>query len=164
MTLATSSSNIGSYDITQGNLAATGSYTIGSFAKGTLKVSPAPPSATGVNFSATAGAPFNGKVASFTTSDTVDNAEAFTVTITWEDGSTSCVAPTGKNGSFTVRGSHAFAGPTARPATPSEALPEGAPPGLAGWRTIWWCLCLIRRARRISFFAETPRIFCRTTL
>ena len=37
-TTATSSSNVGSYSITQGNLAATGNYTIGTFIPGTLTV------------------------------------------------------------------------------------------------------------------------------
>src|SRR5262249_35743516 len=66
-TTATSSSVVGSYDITQGDLAATDNYTIGTFTKGTLKVNPAALTAAGVNFSATAGAPFSGKVATFTT-------------------------------------------------------------------------------------------------
>jgi hypothetical protein len=41
-TAATSGSNVAGYDITQGTLAATGNYTIGSFTKGTLTVNPAP--------------------------------------------------------------------------------------------------------------------------
>jgi fibronectin-binding autotransporter adhesin len=40
-TAATGGSYVGSYDITQGDLAATGNYTIGTFTKGTLKVNPA---------------------------------------------------------------------------------------------------------------------------
>jgi hypothetical protein len=72
-------------------------------------VSKAPLSATGVNFSATAGAPFSGTVATVTTPETVDGPAAFTATITWEDGSTSGGVITGGNGSFTVSGSHTFA-------------------------------------------------------
>jgi hypothetical protein len=42
LTAATGTSNVGGYPITQGNLAATGNYTIGSYNPGTLTVSPAP--------------------------------------------------------------------------------------------------------------------------
>jgi hypothetical protein len=101
----------GPYAITQGTLAANSNYTI-AFTGDYLTITPASLSATNVNFSATAGAPFNGTVATFTTSDTVDKAGAFTVTITWEDGSTSSVVPQGSNGSFTVTGSHTFADPS----------------------------------------------------
>ena len=41
-TTATSSSNVGGYAITEGTLAATGNYTIGTFNAGTLTVNPAP--------------------------------------------------------------------------------------------------------------------------
>jgi hypothetical protein len=88
-----------------------GNYTI-NYANGTLTVNPASLSASGVNFSATAGAPFSGTLATFTTPDTVDGAAAFTATITWEDGSTSSAGITaimGSPGSFTVSGSHTFA-------------------------------------------------------
>ena len=40
-TTATSSSNVGSYPISEGTLAATGNYTIGTFNPGTLAVAPA---------------------------------------------------------------------------------------------------------------------------
>jgi hypothetical protein len=78
---------------------------------GTLAVSPAPLLTTAVNFSATAGAPFSGTVATFTTPDRIDGATAFTAVITWGDGSTSSGSITGSNGSFTVTGSHTYAGP-----------------------------------------------------
>jgi hypothetical protein len=61
------------------------------------------------NFSATAGAPFSGTVATFTTPDKIDSAAAFTAVITWGDGSTSNGVVTGSNGSFTVSGSHTYA-------------------------------------------------------
>jgi hypothetical protein len=61
------------------------------------------------NFSATAGAPFSGTVATFTTPDKIDSATAFTAVITWGDGSTSNGVVTGSNGSFTVSGSHTYA-------------------------------------------------------
>jgi hypothetical protein len=48
-------------------------------------------SAAAVNFSPTAGAPFSGAVATFTTPDRIDGAAAFTAVITWGDGSSSSV-------------------------------------------------------------------------
>src|SRR5262249_25154548 len=90
-------------------LAATGNYTIGSFQGGTLSVTADPLSAAAVNFSATAGAPFSGTVATFTTPDHSDSAAAFTAVITWGDGSTSTGRIHGSNGSFTVSGSHTYA-------------------------------------------------------
>jgi hypothetical protein len=108
-TTATGSSGVGSYAITQGKLTATGNYTIGTFNPGTLTVTPAPLSAATVNFSATAGAPFSGTVATFTTSDQLDAAAAYTAVITWGDGSTSSGIVSGGNGSFTVSGSHTYA-------------------------------------------------------
>jgi mucin-19 len=55
VTTATSSSIIGEYPITQGTLAATGNYTIGTFDPGTLTVNPAPLMVTAVNGSMTYG-------------------------------------------------------------------------------------------------------------
>jgi len=108
-TTAAGSSGVGSYPITQGNLAATGNYTIGTFHGGTLTVTAAPLSAAAANFSATAGAPFSGAVATFTTADKIDSAAAFSAVITWGDGSTSTGLITGGNGSFTVSGTHTYA-------------------------------------------------------
>jgi hypothetical protein len=75
----------------------------------TVTISPATLSATGVNVQATAGAPFNGTVATFTSPDQIDSAAAFTALITWGDGSTSKGVISGSNGSFTVCGSHTYA-------------------------------------------------------
>jgi hypothetical protein len=50
-TTATSSSSVNSYPITQGNLAATGNYTIGAFSGGTLSVKPALLTVTANNLS-----------------------------------------------------------------------------------------------------------------
>jgi hypothetical protein len=107
-TPASASSAPGSYPITAaaGSLAA-GNYTF-AFVNGTLSVTPATLMATGVNFSAIAGAPFSGPVATFTTPDLYDGESAFTATINWGDGSSSGVV-TGSTGSFTVRGSHTYA-------------------------------------------------------
>ena len=54
-TTATSSSGVGGYPITQGTLAATGNYTIGTFNAGTLTVNPAPLIVTAANVSETYG-------------------------------------------------------------------------------------------------------------
>jgi len=54
-TSATSSSSVGGYAITQGNLAATGNYTIGAFNAGTLTVNPAPLTVTAASPSMTYG-------------------------------------------------------------------------------------------------------------
>ena len=54
-TTATSSSNVGGYSITEGTLAATGNYTIGTFNAGTLTVNPAPLTVTATNESMTYG-------------------------------------------------------------------------------------------------------------
>jgi hypothetical protein len=108
-TTATPSSGVGSYAITQGNLAATGNYTIATFNGGALTVTAAPLSAAAANFSATAGAPFSGAVATFSTPDQIDGAAAYTAVITWGDGTTSLGVITGSNGSFTIRGSHTYA-------------------------------------------------------
>ena len=48
-TAATSSSSVGTYSITQGTLAATGNYTIGTFNPGTLSVNPATPTISWIN-------------------------------------------------------------------------------------------------------------------
>jgi hypothetical protein len=107
-TTATPGSAPGSYAITAdvSSLAAA-NYTF-SPVNGTLTVTPASLAASAVNFSATAGAPFHGTVATFTTPDQFDGAAAFTAVITWGDGTTSNVIITGSNGTFTVCGSHTY--------------------------------------------------------
>ncbi len=54
-TTATSSTSVGGYPITQGTLAATGNYTIGTFSAGTLTVNAAPLTVTAANISMTYG-------------------------------------------------------------------------------------------------------------
>jgi hypothetical protein len=109
-TAATAASPVGSYAFTLGTLSAGSNYTVALAANPpTFAVTPAPLSAAAVNFSATAGAPFSGTVATFTTADRIDSAAAFTAVITWGDGSTSAGVVTGSNGSFTVSGSHTYA-------------------------------------------------------
>jgi hypothetical protein len=68
-------------------------------------------SATGINFTATAGAPFSGTVATFINADPFGNAASYTATITWGDGSTSAGVITGTGSTLTVTGSHTYAGP-----------------------------------------------------
>jgi hypothetical protein len=108
-TTATATSRPGNYAITPDvSQLSAANYTF-SPVNGTLTVTPAPLSATGVNVSATAGAPFSGTVANFTTADKIDGAGAFTAVITWGDGSTSSGAISGSSGSFSVSGSHTYA-------------------------------------------------------
>jgi hypothetical protein len=150
----TATVSVGSYAITQGNLAATGNYTIGTFNPGTLTVTVAPLSDAAANFSATAGAPFSGTVATFTTADKIDSAAAFSAVITWGDGSTSTGRITGGNGSFTVSGSHTYAAagsyavyvqitnPNTQSATASDTatvtgLGQGVAKGLTGTIGFW---------------------------
>jgi hypothetical protein len=106
-TTATASSAPGQYTISVdlSSLSAA-NYTF-QVVNGTLTVTPAL-SATAVNFSTTAGAPFSGTVATFTTADKTDSAAAFTAVITWGDGSTSTGVITASGGSFTVCGSHTY--------------------------------------------------------
>jgi hypothetical protein len=80
--------------------------------QGTLVVSAVLLATTAVNLSTTAGAPFNGTVATFTTPDQLDSATTFTAVITWGDGGTSNGVVTGSNGSFAVSGSHTFVAAT----------------------------------------------------
>jgi hypothetical protein len=83
-------------------------YTI-SYINGTLTVSPAPLSATAVNISATAGAPFSGPVATFT--NVSPNTIPYTAVIDWGDGSTSACSISVSGSSLTVTGSHTYADP-----------------------------------------------------
>ena len=75
-----------------------------------LVINPALLSATAVNFSATAGAPFTGAVATFTNPDPYGTAASYTAIIDWGDGSTSTGTITG-TGTLTVSGSHTYADP-----------------------------------------------------
>jgi hypothetical protein len=83
-------------------------YTI-HYADGTLTVNPAALSASGVSFSATAGAPFSGAVATFSNPDPFGDASSYTALIAWGDGSTSAGVVSGTGGTLTVSGSHTYA-------------------------------------------------------
>jgi hypothetical protein len=111
-TAATAASPVGTYVIRAalGSLAA-GNYDF-SFGNGTLTVTPAPLTATGVDVAATAGAPFSGVVATFANADPFGGPGAYTAAISWGDGSTAAGTITDNgDGTFSVRGSHTFADP-----------------------------------------------------
>jgi hypothetical protein len=113
-TTVTASLTAGNFTPANGTLAS--NYTLPSTASGPGQITQASLSASGDNFSATAGAPFSGTVATFTTSDTADGAGAFTATITWGDGKSSSGSVTPNSaGKFTVSGSHTYADPNASP-------------------------------------------------
>jgi len=73
-------------------------------------INPAPLSATAVNFSAIAGAPFTGAIATFTNPDPYGSAASYTAIITWGDGSTSTGTITG-TGTLSVSGPHTYSDP-----------------------------------------------------
>src|SRR5262249_18376883 len=109
-TPATASSPLGTYDINVDvNALTAANYTFRAV-KGTLTVTAAPLAASGVNFSATAGAPFSGPVATFANADPFGSAASYTAIFTWGDGSTSAGTITG-TGTLTVLGSHTYVKP-----------------------------------------------------
>jgi hypothetical protein len=152
-TTATASSAPGQYVISVDvSTLSAANYTF-QVVNGTLTVSAAL-SATAVNFSATAGAPFSGTVATFTTANKTDSAAAYTAVITWGDGSTSSGVITGSNGSFSVCGSHTYAAagryavcvqisnPDTQSATASDtamvtSLNQGVTTGMTGGIGFW---------------------------
>jgi MBG domain (YGX type) len=109
-TPATASSPVGTYSITPSGLTST-NYAI-TFVNGSLTVIPAPLSATGVNFQATAGAPFSGTVATFQNADPFGSVNSYTATITWGDGNSSAgtIIDQG-SGVFAVTGTNTYADP-----------------------------------------------------
>ena len=110
-TFSIASLNAGSHAITvtySGTPGGTGFGT--STGTASLTVKPARLSATGVNVSAIAGAPFTGAVATFTNVDPFGTAASYTALITWGDGSTSAGSITG-SGTLTVTGVHTYADP-----------------------------------------------------
>src|SRR5262249_42243356 len=100
-TTATASSPPGNYDLNVDVSALMAANYTFKAVKGTLTVTAAPLSATGVNISVMAGAPFSGAVATFTNADPFGSAASYTATITWGDGSTSAGTITG-TGTLTV--------------------------------------------------------------
>jgi hypothetical protein len=80
------------------------------FVNGTLTVTPAPLSATAINFPATTGAPFMGAVATFINPDPFGNISSYTAAIAWGDGGASAgvISDLG-NGTYQVSGGHTYA-------------------------------------------------------
>jgi hypothetical protein len=108
-TSATAASAPGSSLITPAGLTSA-TYSL-LFVTGTLTINPASLSASAANFSATAGAPFSGTVATFTNADPFGGAASYTAVITWGDGSTSIGTVSGTGSTLTVTGSHTYADP-----------------------------------------------------
>jgi hypothetical protein len=106
--------NAGSHSITVAYGGTLSSARTTGFGPGTgaapLTVNPLPLPASAVNFSAVAGAPFSGAVATFTNADPFGSAASYTAVIDWGDGSTSIGTVTGI-GTLTVNGSHTYADP-----------------------------------------------------
>jgi hypothetical protein len=106
--------NAGSHTITvsySGTAGSAGTTGFGPSAGSTvLTINPAPLLASAVNFSAIAGAPFSGTVATFINADPFGSAASYTAIITWGDGSTSTGTITG-TGTLSVSGSHTYADP-----------------------------------------------------
>jgi hypothetical protein len=111
-TLATVASAPGSYVISTGpGSLASADYAF-TFGNGTLTVTAAPLSATGVNFLTPAGGPYSGPVATFTNPDPFASAASYTATITWGDGSSSAgVISANGDGTFSVLGTHTYTNP-----------------------------------------------------
>jgi hypothetical protein len=111
-TTATAASPPGSYAISAGlGSLASANYAF-AFVNGTLTVTAAPLTATGVNFLAPAGGPYSGPVATFANPDPVAGTASYTATITWGDGSSSAgVISDNGNGTFSVTGTHTYTNP-----------------------------------------------------
>jgi hypothetical protein len=103
--------NAGSYFVVAAFTSSDPNYTNASSAQTAFTISPALLVAQAVNFSATAGAPFTGTVATFTNPVSVLTAASYTALITWGDGSTSAGVISGIGSTLTVTGSHTFAAP-----------------------------------------------------
>jgi hypothetical protein len=111
-TFSIASLNAGSHTITasySGTPGGAGTTGFGSSSATTsLNVSPLTLSATAINFSAIAGAPFTGEIATFTNPDPFGNAASYTAIIDWDDGTTSIGTIIG-TGTLTVSGPHTYA-------------------------------------------------------
>ena len=112
-------------------------------------------SATAVNVSAIAGAPFNGPVATFASAYPAGSATTYTATIDWGDGTVSPGVVSG-SGTLTVSGSHTYTDPgvhtmtvviagsslfpatgTVSPTATVAALGQGVQTGLTGDISFW---------------------------
>jgi hypothetical protein len=101
----------------------------------TINVNPAPLSATGVNFSASAGAPFSGTLATFT--NVSPNTSPYAVLIDWGDGSTSTVSINVSGSSpLTVTGAHTYAAPKSYAVTVQISNPNTTTAKLSDTATV----------------------------
>jgi len=100
--------------------------------------------ATPIAFTPAAGNAFSGAIATVTDVATGDVASVLSAVITWGDGATSRVTPTGSGGTFTVSGTHTYAAPgtvtvsvtitdatTGATTSTSESVTVQCPTGLA---------------------------------
>jgi hypothetical protein len=113
-TVSIATPNAGSYTITASYSgtpggAGTSGFGVSSGSIG-LTVTPILLSATAVNFSVTAGAPWSGTLATFINADPYGSAASYTAIIDWDDGTTSAGTIAG-TGTLTVSGSHTYADP-----------------------------------------------------
>jgi FG-GAP-like repeat len=101
---------------------------------GFAKVADSPVTAKGRDISATEGAPFDGVVATFTTSSTAAAASDYSVAIDWGDGSTPSTGTVAADapGSFVVSGHHIYAHPGQHPLVVSIHSPGGGVTTTAG--------------------------------
>jgi hypothetical protein len=124
-TTATAASPVGPYPFTLGTLSAGSNYKLVLAANlPTFAVTPAPLLASAVNFSATAGAPFSGTVATFT--NVSPNTSPYTAVINWGDNSsnsTLTLTPSSSgNITLTVTGAHTYAAANAKGYTVTVTL------------------------------------------
>src|SRR5262249_12995740 len=109
-------------------------YTI-SYVNGMLIVNPAPLPATGVNFSATAGTPFSGTLATFT--NVSPNTSPYTALIDWGDGSTSTVSINVSGSSpLMVTGAHTYVAPKSYTVTVQISNPNTTTAKLSDTATV----------------------------
>jgi hypothetical protein len=80
-------------------------------ASGSVTITAATLSVTPININPTAGAPFNGPLATITNNVDPNGGNDYTVVISWGDGSTSNGTITGSGSTLTVTGSHTYTDP-----------------------------------------------------
>jgi hypothetical protein len=110
-TTATAATGVGTSRITVGPGTIHDADYVLTFVPGTLTITPARLSASGVAVSVAVGAPFDGPVATFTNVDPFRTASAYTAAINWGDGTISQGAISGASGSLTVNGTHTYLNP-----------------------------------------------------
>jgi hypothetical protein len=121
MAILTAGVNAGNHTITAAYSGSPGRAGITPFAPSTAvtsaTVSPAPLSASAVNFSATAGAAFNQAVATFVNADPYGSASAYFAYIDWGDGTPLTACTITGTGTLKAAGSHTYSDPGSYAAT-----------------------------------------------